>query len=1050
MPKDYSEDQLIQKSTADFLEKELGWKSVYAFDQETLGANGTLGRNSYHEVLLVRHFSKALKTLNPWLNEKQLQECVERMTEHMSSQTLMQINEQKYQLIRDGIAVTRTKPNGETEEVKAKVIDFASPEKNEFLCVRELQVHGALYRRRADIVGFVNGIPLLFMELKNHDVEVVDAFNKNYRDYLDTIPQLFYHNAFIMFSNGLEARVGTIDSKWEFFHEWKRLTEGDAGNMKLQLPVMLQGICKKENFLDLLENFILYDHSGGRTAKILARNHQYLGVNQAVEMYRNRQYLNGKLGVFWHTQGSGKSYSMLFLAQKIRRQFEGSPTFLILTDRDELNKQISDTFENCGLLGNVKAKAFIASSGEDLKMKLKGNPSFIFSLIQKFNDANAEPIYPEHDIIVMSDEAHRTQNGIFADNLMHMLPTAHRIGFTGTPLLSNDNITARTFGGYVSIYDFKRAVEDKATVPLYYENRGEKLQDLKNPEINEEIAAALEQAGDLDASQLAKLEREFAKEVHLLTAKKRLRLVAQDFVRHYTDLWTSGKAMFVSYNKVTCVRMYDYVKEYWQQEIKHLELAIEKCDSQQEVQQMQRKLAWMKETDMAVVVSQEQNEIQTFQKWGLDIKTHRERMEKEELDKEFKDDNSPLRIVFVCAMWLTGFDVKTLSCLYIDKPMKAHTLMQTIARANRVAEGKTNGLIIDYIGIVKALRQALADYTANPEGGDGGNDPTVNKEELIKHVLETIAAATAFLEEHNFELGRLIRAENFMKLFLLKEAANAMCETAEIRKTFCTYATTLLKLWKYLDREDITQEMKQQKDAVEAIYKELQKKRQHADITDLSVAINKIVNDHLEVQATMASEGGPTRFDISGINFELLRSEFAKSREKNLVLKDIQELLQERIAQMMAQNPSRINFYEKYQEIIHDYNNEQNRANIEKTFMDLMELSNKLTEEEKRFVREGFDNDEQLSMYDILMKDNLSKEDIKKIKKVAVELLDKIKQQLAGMDHPFDKPNTKATIIITIRDVLWQELPESYSEESIIHYRDAVYNYVSQHYNGVA
>ena len=1050
MPKDYSEDQLIQKSTADFLEKELGWKSVYAFDQETLGANGTLGRNSYHEVLLVRHFSKALKTLNPWLNEKQLQECVERMTEHMSSQTLMQINEQKYQLIRDGIPVTRTKPNGETEEVKAKVIDFASPEKNEFLCVRELQVHGALYRRRADIVGFVNGIPLLFMELKNHDVEVVDAFNKNYRDYLDTIPQLFYHNAFIMFSNGLEARVGTIDSKWEFFHEWKRLTEGDAGNMKLQLPVMLQGICKKENFLDLLENFILYDHSGGRTAKILARNHQYLGVNQAVEMYRNRQYLNGKLGVFWHTQGSGKSYSMLFLAQKIRRQFEGSPTFLILTDRDELNKQISDTFENCGLLGNVKAKAFIASSGEDLKMKLKGNPSFIFSLIQKFNDANAEPIYPEHDIIVMSDEAHRTQNGIFADNLMHMLPTAHRIGFTGTPLLSNDNITARTFGGYVSIYDFKRAVEDKATVPLYYENRGEKLQDLKNPEINEEIAAALEQAGDLDASQLAKLEREFAKEVHLLTAKKRLRLVAQDFVRHYTDLWTSGKAMFVSYNKVTCVRMYDYVKEYWQQEIKHLELAIEKCDSQQEVQQMQRKLAWMKETDMAVVVSQEQNEIQTFQKWGLDIKTHRERMEKEELDKEFKDDNSPLRIVFVCAMWLTGFDVKTLSCLYIDKPMKAHTLMQTIARANRVAEGKTNGLIIDYIGIVKALRQALADYTANPEGGDGGNDPTVNKEELIKHVLETIAAATAFLEEHNFELGRLIRAENFMKLFLLKEAANAMCETAEIRKTFCTYATTLLKLWKYLDREDITQEMKQQKDAVEAIYKELQKKRQHADITDLSVAINKIVNDHLEVQATMASEGGPTRFDISGINFELLRSEFAKSREKNLVLKDIQELLQERIAQMMAQNPSRINFYEKYQEIIHDYNNEQNRANIEKTFMDLMELSNKLTEEEKRFVREGFDNDEQLSMYDILMKDNLSKEDIKKIKKVAVELLDKIKQQLAGMDHPFDKPNTKATIIITIRDVLWQELPESYSEESIIHYRDAVYNYVSQHYNGVA
>ena len=1047
MAKDYSEDQLIQKSTADLLEKELGWTSVYAHDKEVLGVNGTLGRSNYHEVLLIGHFRKALKKLNPWLTDKQIQEATERMTEHISSQTLMQINEQKYQYIKDGVPVTRTKPNGETEEVKARVIDFASPAKNDFLCVREMWVYGALYHRRADIVGYVNGIPLLFMELKNHDVEIVDAFNQNYRDYLDTIPQLFYHNAFIMFSNGLEARVGTIDSKWEFFHEWKRLTEEDAGN--IELPTILRGICKKENFIDLLENFILYDHSGGRTAKIMARNHQYLGVNQAVELYRNRQYLNGKLGVFWHTQGSGKSYSMLFLAQKIRRQFEGSPTIVVLTDRDELNKQISDTFENCGLLGHVKANKFIAASGEDLITKLKGNPSFIFTLIQKFNNAKAEPIYSDHDIIVMSDEAHRTQNGIFADNLMHLLPTAHRIGFTGTPLLSNDNITARAFGGYVSIYDFKRAVEDKATVPLYYENRGEKLQELKNPEINDEIAAALEAAGELDASQLAKLEREFAKEVHLLTAAKRLRLIAKDFVRHYSDLWTSGKAMFVCYNKVTCVRMYNYVQEYWQREIKELEQTIAQCRSQQETQELNRKLEWMRETDMAVVVSQEQNEIQTFQKWGLAIELHRERMEKEELDKTFKANDSRLRIVFVCAMWLTGFDVKTLSCLYIDKPMKAHTLMQTIARANRVAEGKSNGLIIDYIGIVKALRQALADYTANPEGGSSANDPTIDKQVLIKNVQQTMTAAAAFLKEHNFELNELVEAENFEKLSLLKTAANAMCETVEIRKSYCTFTTTLLKLWKYLDREDITPEMKEQKDAIEAIFKELQKKRKHADIADLSVAINEIVNDHIEIEATMVAEDC-RRFDISGINFELLRREFAKSREKNLLLKDIQELLQERIARMLAQNPSRINFYEKYQQIIHDYNQEQNRTTIEKTFEELMKLSNQLTDEEKRYIREGFENDEQLSMYDVLMKNDLSKEDIRKLKAVAKDLLEKIKQQLEAMDHPFDKQETKAAIIITIRDVLWEQLPESYSEENITFYREAVYNYVSQRYSGMA
>ncbi len=842
--------------------------------------------------------------------------------------------------------------------------------------------------------------------------------------------------------------MGTIDSKWEFFHEWKRLTEEDAGN--IELPTMLRGICKKENFLDLLENFILYDHSGGSTVKILARNHQYLGVNQAVEKYRNREITQGKLGVFWHTQGSGKSYSMLFLAQKIRRKFEGSPTIVVLTDRDELNKQISETFENCGLLGKSKSKEFMAQSAEDLINKLKGNPSFVFSLIQKFNDtaAKAEPIYPDHDIIVMSDEAHRTQNGIFAENLMHLLPTASRIGFTGTPLLKNDNITARTFGGYVSIYDFKRAVEDKATVPLYYENRGERLQELKNPEINEEIAAALEEAGDMDSSQLAKLEQEFAKEVHLLTAKKRLRVVAQDFVKHYSDLWTSGKAMMVCYNKVTCVRMYDYVQEYWQQEIKEVEKQLAKCTSQQEYQELKRKLEWMRETEMAVVVSQEQNEMQTFNKWGLDIVPHREKMMKRELDKEFKDPDSRLRIVFVCAMWLTGFDVKTLSCLYIDKPMKAHTLMQTIARANRVAEGKTNGLVVDYIGIVKALKQALADYTANAKGLEG-NDPTIDKEKLIKSVDETIAATREFLKEHGIDLQELIEAESFMKLSMLKTAADAMCATVEIRKSYCTLATTLLNRWKYLDRDDITPERKQAKDAIEAIYKELQKKRKHADITDLSVAINEIIDEHLEIDSLVVAESG-RRFDISRIDFDLLQREFAKAKQKNLLLKDIQELLQERLAEMLALNPSRINFYERYQEIIESYNQEQDRASIEKLFEELMDLTKKLSEEEWRYVREGFENDEQLSMYDLLMKDDLTKAEIKKIKEVAVELLEKIKSQLATMDHPFEKRETKAAIIITIRDTLWEMLPESYSDESIDSYKDAVFEYVQQRYGGVA
>ena len=1047
MAKEYSEDLLIQKSTAELLEKELGWQSVYAYDSEVLGEQGTLGRKAQSEVVLTRHLRMALKRLNTWMTDKQMTEAIERMTSYMSSQTLMQINEEKYRYLRDGVPVTRLKPNGETEQVRAKVMDFANVDNNEFIVVRELWIKGPIHKRRADVVCFVNGLPLVFIELKNHDQDIQNAYTDNYRDYLDTIPHLFHHNAMIMLSNGMESRVGTVGAKWEFFHEWKRLTEMDHGN--IELPTMLRGICKKENLLDLIENFILFDHSGGSTVKILARNHQYLGVNQAVEMYRHREVMKGKLGVFWHTQGSGKSYSMVFLSQKIRRKFEGSPTIVVLTDRDELNKQISDTFENCGLLGGLKAKQFIAQSGDDLRQKLMGNPSFIFSLIQKFNKADAEPIYTDHDIIVMSDEAHRTQNGVFAENLMHMLPKANRIGFTGTPLLRDDNITVRTFGQYVSVYDFKRAVEDKATVPLYYENRGKKLQELKNPEINAEIAARLDEE-DLDPSQQAKLEREFAKEVHLLTAEKRLRVVAQDFVRHYSDLWTSGKAMMVSFNKVTCVRMYNYVQEYWQKEIKALSKKIEQDPWQQEVQEMKRKLKWMKETEMAVVVSQEQNEIQTFKKWRVDITPHREKMEKRELDKEFKDADGKLRVVFVCAMWLTGFDVKPLSCLYIDKPMKAHTLMQTIARANRVAEGKSNGLVIDYIGIVKALRQALADYTANPDGGDEGNDPTVDKEELIKNVWEAIVAAETFLHDKGFELEKLIDATMFEKLSLLKKAANALCDTINTRKTYCTYSTTLLRLWKYLNREDITENMRKKKDAIEAIYKELQKKRKHADITDLSVAINDIVNEHLEIDSGAMLVADSSRIDISGIDFDLLRREFAKREDKNLVLRDIQDLLQERLARLLAENPSRINFYEKYQEIIKAYNQEQNRATIEKTFEELMHLSQSLSEEEKRYVREGFKSDEELSLYDLLLKDNLSKTEVEKLKNVAIELLAKIKEQLAGMDHPFDKPTTRATLIITIREVLWDKLPDSYDLNSVDYYRDTIYNYISQRYGGVA
>ena len=1036
---EYSENILVQNSAGKVLKDKLGWEVVFAYNTEVLGENGTLGRKSYKEIVLTRYLRQALFDNNDWMTEEYADSAVKTLCAYTASATLMQINEEKYSMLRDGIPVQFKNENGIFETRYASVFNFAEPLKNHFLAVQEMKIHGELYRRRTDIVGFVNGIPLLFVELKKQNVDVKNAYDCNYTDYLSTIPQLFHFNAFLMLSNGLEAKVGTMGSKYEFFHEWKRLKEDEVGAVDLE--TMLLGICNKQNFMDLFENFILFDHSGGKCAKIFARNHQYLGVNEAVESYKARKLKNGKLGVFWHTQGSGKSYSMVFLAQKIRRQFTGSPTFVILTDRDELNKQISDTFEACGCLSG-KARQYIPSSGAKLYEMLRGNPSFIFTLIQKFNDENLAPITPDHDIIILSDEAHRSQNGIFADNMCRVLPTASRIGFTGTPLFKYDNITERTFGTYVSIYDFKRAVDDGATVPLYYENRSDMLQ-ITNPEINDELLNAIE-AADLDVNQQAKLELELAKDIHIITSEQRLDTIAKDFVNHYSELWTTGKAMFVCVNKVTCVRMYNLAQKYWADKIIELEKAL-KAATQQEAQELERKIAWMKETEMAVIVSQEQNEIQTFNNWGLDILPHRTKMEKREMDKEFKDSDNPFRIVFVCAMWLTGFDVKSLATIYLDKPLKAHTLMQTIARANRVCDGKSNGLVVDYIGVVKALRQALADYTAS-KGGSTGDDPAPDKSELIAKIEITIANITAFMLEHDFSLEKLIEADDFEKLALVASGANAMCVTDEIKKRFEIQARELFRMFKYIEKGEVSDKTVHYKNAISAIYDQLQEKRVHADNSALMAQINEIVSGAVAVNKN-ESEESSKKFDISKIDFDRLRKEFERVKNKNLLFKDLQELVEERLARMLKSNPLRIDYYQRYQEIVDDYNNDNKKDEIAIIFENLIKLVNELDEEQKRYVKEGFNSDEELSIYDLLISgQNLSKEEIKKVKKLAQDMLIKIKARIHELDHWRDKEETQSIISVLIRDLLWADLPESYADNEITNYRQRIYEYVYNTY----
>lgn len=361
-------------------------------------------------------------------------------------------------------------------------------------------------------------------------------------------------------------------------------------------------------------------------------------------------------------------------------------------------------------------------------------------------------------------------------------------------------------------------------------------------------------------------------------------------------------------------------------------------------------------------------------------------------------------------------------------------------------------MIVDYIGIVKALRKALADYTANV-GGQGGTDPTVDKEQLIARVLDTVSAAKAFLLRYNFKLQDLIDAKDFEKMARLEDGANAVSGTLEERKQFQTYANELIKMMKYVDRDDISVDARREYEAIVAIFHQLQKKRKHASNVDLMVEINGIISEYVQVDIPSEGLTPSRRFDISQIDFDLLRREFARVKRKNLILKDLEDIIQQRLNELLFANPQRINYYERYQKIIEDYNNEQNRATratIEKTFMDLMDLANSMDQEEQRYVREGFSSDEELSLYDLLFSENLSKQDIQKIKHVAVDLLAKVKAKIAELDHWTDKQETKAAVDNLIRDTLWAELPECYDEVSISGYRQKIYEYVYTRYPDVA
>jgi type I restriction enzyme, R subunit len=1068
----FSEDTLVQQTTAEYLERELGWESVYAHNAETFGPQGTLGRASDREVVLTRYLREKLVELNPNLPEDAYDDAIRQIVTIPATQTPLAINRDKHLLAKDGVQVTFRNSKDELVKQRLRVIDFEAPENNHFLCVRELWVRGDLYRRRADIVGFINGLPLLFMELKNVNRDIRAAYEGNLADYKDTVPHLFHHNALVVLANGVDAKLGGISSRFEYFHDWKRLAEDEPG--VVDMVTLLKGVCDKRNFIDLLENFIIFDDSSRETRKILARNHQFLGVNRAIEAVQDRRNLEGKLGVFWHTQGAGKSYSMVMFTRKVHRKLGGNFTFVILTDREDLDSQIYKTFAGCGLVDHDRDPCR-AADGEHLEQLLAQHKTFVFSLIQKFNrDVNPDLGYTQRDdIIVITDEAHRTQYGQLALNMRNALPNASYIGFTGTPLFKDDEITRRVFGDYVSTYDFQRAVEDKATVPLYYDARGEQL-GVAVGDLNERIAAKLEELETQDIDIEQRLERELRRDYHIITADKRLDQIARDFVKHYATGWETGKAMLVCIDKITCVRMYNLIARHWEERLRELEADLGTAADEQEEVYRHRQINWMRETRMAVVVSEEQGEVDKFRRWDLDIIPHRKlikegmelpkamrqrpqfrNMQRLDLDEAFKEEEHPFRIAIVCAMWLTGFDVPSLSTLYLDKPLKAHTLMQAVARANRVNEGKNNGLIVDYCGILKNLRKALATFV-DPGGGGSGDsggdpDPIRPEEELLADLEEAIAMVRDYLTGHGASLDDIIMMNGFERNAAIAAAKEAANENDETRKRFEVMCREVFKKFRACINLRRVNEHSPDYHAIDIVYKSMQQDRDQTDITDIIRGLHQVVDGAIETRLN-GEEDDRSPYDISKIDFERLRKEFERSPVKRTNIQNLKQAIEIKLRRLLEQNPLRTDFQRHYEKVVAEYNREKDRLTIEQTFEALIKLVQELDNEETRAMREGLD-EESLALFDLLKKSDLGPVAIKKIKKVAVELLATLKAEKLKIYQWRDREATRDSVRVVIHNFLYNEdtgLPaDYYSDEEVTMKSEEVFVHVYRAYSTV-
>ena len=997
------------------------------------------GRANAAECVLPEILRSSLKHINPGVAPEIIDSVVKDLRKDFSGTDIVDTNYRLYNQIRNGIKVN-TRVNGKDDFVIVKLIDFERPLENDFTAVNQMWIKGHFRYRRPDVLLFVNGLPLVFIELKNSTVKVEEAYNKNLCSYREDIPNIFALNQICVLSNGLTTKLGAFNAGYEFFFEWLRVNDekekidrkkiAEEGSSILYL---IEGLFRKERLIDYIENFVFFDN---KRTKIIAKNHQFLGVNNLMANVEKRDELKGKLGVFWHTQGSGKSYSMVMFIRKVRRKVNGNFTFLVITDRDDLDTQIHKTFVRTEVIGE-KEECQPKNSAQ-LREFLSGNKPILFTLIHKFgyDKTKKYPLLSERDdIFVLVDEAHRTQYKQLAENMHTGIPNANYIAFTGTPLLGSKRLTNQWFGDYVSEYNFGQAVEDGSTVPLFYSRRVPEV-GLDNDWLDTDVDQIVEDE-ELNDREQELLENSSSRIVEVIKRDERLEKIAQDIAHHFPRRGFLGKGMVISVDKFTAVKMYDKVQHYWQEEKKALikERNAEKDAKKRE--ELTNRLNYMDNVEMAVVVSEEADEVQKFKAQGLDIESHRKKMneitpEGKDIEDRFKDKDDKLQLVFVCAMWLTGFDVPSLSTLYLDKPMKNHTLMQAIARANRVFPGKPCGIVVDYVNVFKYMQQALSEYAT---GDDGSEFPAKDIDQLIANIDQCIVETDQFLLSLDISLDMILEeADTLNQIEMYRKDYNRILEKDEWKDRFKVLANLLGNLYEAAKPEIFERDWSNEKFSpimylIGLFYNQIddekltRAKAKMAEVLDRSVS-----SEEAEDKSKYIIHEGKV-IDLSKLDVEGIRKAINETPYKALEVDDLRAYIEKVLEQMIDKNCTRIKFSERYKGIINRYNagGSENEDYYEK----LLELIELLKREQGRATEMDLE-EEELEIFDLLIKDRkLTKAEEQKVKLAAKNLYKKLleeKDKVMVVDwYKDEQPRQKVLGLIQVS--LNNDLPESYDRE---------------------